>query len=161
MKLRGKPASLGASMVILVYSEKIPGGESMFKKTLLTAVVGIIVPTMTYPMFELGKTAPDEKNLVQYPGGTLYKFTTPKKIIVRRSDGTLKYGIAKNLTARGGTPLFLTLVDVDKTIQKNFYKGVSYSDIYLAPEWLSKDGDTFVWSPEAEAGTILNEVEQH
>lgn len=131
----------------------------MFKKTLLTIVIATIVPATTYPMFELGKIAPDEKNLVPYPGGKLYTFTTPKKIIVRRSDGTLKYGIATSLTAMGGTPLFLTIVDVDKTKQKNLYKGVCYHDIYLAPEWLSKNGDAFEWSPEAEAGSIQNHIQ--
>jgi hypothetical protein len=148
----------------------------MFKRiTLITLLT--ITTTINYSLrgigeeathFEIGKiVTTDETTLIPYPGGNLYKLSSPKKIIVRRTDGTLKYGIALRFWAPScDTPTLFTLVNFDKTSQIKLFKSAKYEDIYLLSTWLIKKDspnnphDAYEWSSEAEADTILNEIKQ-
>ena len=147
----------------------------MFKKiTIITLLT--ITTTTNYSIlgvgeeatnFELGKIAPDQKSLVLYPGGNLYKFSSPKKIIVRRTEGTLKYGIALHFwKPTCDTHTLLSLVDFDKNSHKMLYKPTRYEDIYLLSAWLIKKdspdhaNDTCEWSSDAEAGDLVNEIKE-
>ena len=138
----------------------------MTKKMLLMLLFATTISREAFSMFELGKEVTNTKNLVPYPGRSLFTFTTPKKIIVRRSDKTLKYAIAFQLAAfRCDTPLFSCVVDFYPSTKKTIYKNVPYRDIYLAPEWIAKKGhdhanDTCEWSSDAEAGDLLNEIKE-
>jgi hypothetical protein len=133
----------------------------MTKKMLLMLLFLITISRETFSIFELGKEVTNTENLVPYPGGDLYTFKTPKMVIVRRSDNTLKYAIAYQFTAlRCDTPLFACVVDFNPATKKATYKKVSYDNIYLAPEWITKNGKNHTWNPEAEAGALYKTLQQ-
>jgi hypothetical protein len=148
----------------------------MFKKITLIILL-TLTTTINYSLrgvgeeaapFEIGKiAAKDETTLKKYPGGDLYKFSSPKKIIVRRTDGSLKYGIALHFWAPScDTSTFLSLVGFDKSSKKKLFKPVRYEDIYVLSAWLIKKdspnnpNDAYEWSSEAEAGDLVSEIKE-
>lgn len=127
----------------------------MFKRTILIIILTAAIPNIIYPLFEIGTiVTEDERSLLPFPREFSLKITVPKKIIVRRSDGTLKYAIALKQERH----IITTLVAFNKHTGRVRYKKTSYNELYLKPEWITNTHATTRWAYASDASEFLTSL---